>query len=187
MSKRRNLIPIFFESIYGVLTPSKTAQADKSHQAYKSFRAKARAQRGLLEKTADAITGFFGSISFAIIHVLWFALWIAANLGYIPTIQPFDPYPFGLLTTIVSLEAIFLSVFVLISQNRESQITDLRQEVDFHINMQAEQEVTKLIGMIEEIHQHFGLAKTKDKELQELKKKIDTDKLAEEIQQEEKA
>ena len=185
MWKRRNIIPVFFEAIYGALTPEKTAQADKTFQAFKSFRAKARAQRTLVERAADAITGFFGSIPFAILHVFWFVFWILANNGYFPGITVFDPFPYGLLTMVVSLEAIFLSVFVLISQNRESQITDLRSEIDFHVNMQAEQEVTKMLHMVEEIYEHLGLSKKKDKELEAMKQPIDPDKIAEEIKKEE--
>ncbi len=185
MPKRRNIIQIFFEAIYGVIGPERTEVADKSNQAYKSFRVKARAQRTMVERAADTITTFFGSITFAVLHIFWFVFWILANNGFFPGIPVFDPFPFGLLTMIVSLEAIFLSVFVLISQNRESQITDLRSEIDFHVNMQAEQEVTKMLHMVEEIYDHLGLAKKKDKELEAMKKPIDPDKIAEEIKKEE--
>lgn len=186
MWKRYNVIPAFFEAVYGALTPTKNEQADKSYQAYRSFRAKARANRGPMERLADAITAFFGSISFAVLHIVWFTAWILINTGQVDQLVAFDPYPFGLLTMIVSLEAIFLSVFVLISQNRESQITDMRSEIDFHINMQAEQEVTKLIHMVGEIYDHLGLAKKPDKELEEMKKSLDPDKIADEIEKEDK-
>ncbi len=182
--KQRSIIKIFFESLYGALTPDKSEQAEKTAQAYRSFRAKAQSQRKPIEVAADSITAFFGSIAFAMLHIIWFIVWIVINTGLIPNILPFDPFPFGLLTMIVSLEAIFLSVFVLISQNRESQISDLRQELDFQINTHAEQEVTKLIKMVEQVHEHLGIKTKNDKELTEMRKRLDTDKLEEEIKEE---
>lgn len=184
--KKRNIALTFLESIYGALTPEKTEQASKVQQQYQSFRAKARSQRNMLEQMADSITAFFGSISFAILHIFWFAAWIYINTGQAPWLAPFDPFPFGLLTMIVSLEAIFLSVFVLISQNRETQITDLRQEIDFHINKQSEEEVTKLLEMVHDIYVHLGLEKKPDIEIEKMKKKIDQDRIEEEIRNEEK-
>lgn len=187
MKKNRiTVIHSFLESLYGMLSPERVAQADQHREQYQTFRAKARSQRSPLEKAADSITGFFGSITFALLHIVWFAVWILINTGNIPSIAAFDPYPFGLLTMVVSLEAIFLSVFVLISQNRETQISELRAELDFHINKQAEQEVTHIMGMVREIHDHLGLnkGKKKDKELDELAKELDSDKLAEELKKE---
>lgn len=185
--KNRNIVAIFFESVYGALTPDRTAQASQNQQVYRSFRAKALSQRTLLERMSDSITAFFGSVTFALIHIIWFGWWILANLGYIGNLaEPFDPYPFGLLTMIVSLEAIFLSVFVLISQNRESQISDLREEVDFQINMNAEREITKMIGLVHEIHEHLGLAKAHDHELEQMKRELDPEKIEQEIVEESK-
>ncbi len=185
MPKRQKSIQQFFEVIYGALSPERTKTVEKSQQVYKSFRAKVNSQRGPIEVLADEITAGFGSITFALFHIVWYVVWILINTGRIDWLPIFDPYPFGLLTTMVSLEAIFLSIFVLISQNRESQITDLRSEIDFHVNMQAEQEVTKMLHMVEEIHNHLGIPKIRDKELEAMKKPIDPDKLAEEIKQEE--
>lgn len=186
MKEKRNIIVSFFESVYGVIDPEKKEQAQKSHQAYRSFRAKFQSQRRPIETAADNITAFFGSISFAVLHIFWFTAWILINTGKISGLEPFDPYPFGLLTMIVSLEAIFLSVFVLVSQNRSEQVSDLRQEIDFQINTQAEQEITKLIYMIHDIHQHLGLSHKNDKELKQMMKKIDPEELATLIQDEEK-
>jgi uncharacterized membrane protein len=87
------------------------------------------------QRVADAITSFSGSIPFVILHLAWFALWIGVNtIGG----RPFDPFPFGLLTLIVSLEAIFLSTFVLISQNRQSGRSDERAMQDFETNIYSE-------------------------------------------------
>lgn len=187
MKKSRTaVVHSFIESLYGILTPERAAQTEQRRQQYKTFRAKAKSQRSVLERIADGITAFSGSISFAVLHVVWFAIWIWINNGHVASIPPFDPFPYGLLTMIVSLEAIFLSVFVLISQNRDTQISDLRAELDFHINKQAEQEVTKIITMVHEIHEHLGLqkGKGKDKELEKMVKALDADKLAEQIKKE---
>jgi uncharacterized membrane protein len=86
------------------------------------------------ERVADLITKFSGSMQFVYLHILWFTLWIVLNV----TILRFDPFPFGLLTLIVSLEAIFLSTFVLLSQNREAARQDLRSEIDFETNVLSE-------------------------------------------------
>jgi uncharacterized membrane protein len=187
MSKKRNIIITFLESVYGALTPNSSQEAQKSQQAYQSFRAKALSQRSAVERVADNTTAFFGSISFAFLHVIWFGAWVMINLGYIEGLEPFDPYPFGLLTMLVSLEAIFLSTFVLISQNRESQISTLREEVDFQINMHAEQEITKVMEIVHDIHDHLGLSKQKDRELEAMKEPLDPLKLEQEIKAEEKS
>jgi uncharacterized membrane protein len=86
------------------------------------------------DRVADKITVFSGSMQFVYVHIVWFTAWIVLNV----TIVRFDPYPFGLLTLIVSLEAIFLSTFVLLSQNRESARSDMRSEIDFETNVLSE-------------------------------------------------
>jgi uncharacterized membrane protein len=93
-----------------------------------------RQRRRLQDRIADRITSFAGSMAFVYLHVAWFAVWIVMNV----TGWRFDPFPFGLLTLIVSLEAIFLSTFVMISQNRESANSDLRAEIDFETNARSE-------------------------------------------------
>jgi uncharacterized membrane protein len=94
-----------------------------------------RLRRRTQDQIADRITRFAGSMLFVYVHVFWFAAWIMVN-EFTP--KAFDPFPFGLLTMIVSLEAIFLSTFVMISQNRESQRAELRAELDFETNVRAE-------------------------------------------------
>lgn len=96
----------------------------------------------LQDKMADKITKFSGSMSFIYLHILIFTSWIAYNLG--SHTNGFDPFPFGLLTLIVSLEAIFLSTFVMLSQNRQSKQADLRAELDYEINVKAEQEISEI-------------------------------------------
>jgi uncharacterized membrane protein len=89
-------------------------------------------------RVADAISGFAGSVPFIYIHILWFTLWVAINVGALGRTREFDPFPFGLLTLIVSLEAIFLSTFILITQNRQEAKSELRAEFDFRNNVRGE-------------------------------------------------
>lgn len=106
----------------------------------------------LQDRVADQITAFAGSMAFVYIHLVWFAVWCIGNLVW----WRFDPFPFGLLTLIVSLEAIFLSTFVLLSQNRESARSDLRAESDFETNVLSEvwlEAVAEKLGVdVKQVH-----------------------------------
>jgi uncharacterized membrane protein len=90
------------------------------------------------DRVADKITDFAGSLKFVYIHSVWFGVWILVNIGAIGAAAVFDKFPFGLLTMIVSLEAIFLSTFVMVSQNRQAQRADVRSQLDFETNLRAE-------------------------------------------------
>lgn len=94
--------------------------------------------RRMQDHTADGITAFAGSMRFVYIHLIWFGIWIALNVGLAGVDHEFDKYPFGLLTMIVSLEAIFLATFVMISQNRQAARSDLRSQLDFENNIRGE-------------------------------------------------
>lgn len=102
---------------------------------------------------ADAITQFAGSMTFVYLHVVWFGFWVLLNTGliHLPRISEFDSFPFPLLTTIVSLEAIFLSTFVLISQNRLAAASEKRAELDLQVNLLAEQKAAKVLEMLDQI------------------------------------
>jgi CRP/FNR family cyclic AMP-dependent transcriptional regulator len=97
----------------------------------------------MIERAADWIAWFSGSMAFLTMNTAWFIAWIVVN-SFDVGIQQFDPYPFGLLTMIVSLEAIFLSIFVLISQNRQAQKDRVRSNIDYEVNVKAEMEVAFL-------------------------------------------
>ncbi len=133
----------------------------------RSFKAQADARRTKAEIFADWLTGFFGTVTFLIINAIWFSVWILHNIGMIPILEPFDPFPFGLLTMVVSLEAIFLAIIVLISQNREAKIADLREEIDLQINVIAEEEVTYIVKMLNAIMKKQGITPIQDNELKE--------------------
>lgn len=139
----------------------------------KSLKAKYMAERTFLEKLADWMTDMFGSIPFLTLNVLWFAAWIIINQGSFPSVKPFDPFPYGLLTMIVSLEAIVLSTFVLISQNRMSKIESLREELDLHVDVITESELTKVMKLNTMLLQKIGIDLSKDKELEKMLKPLD--------------
>jgi uncharacterized membrane protein len=90
------------------------------------------------DRIADRITAFAGSLNFVYIHSVWFGIWILLNVGILGAALEFDKFPFGLLTMIVSLEAIFLSTFVMVSQNRQAERSDIRSQLDFETNLRAE-------------------------------------------------
>ena len=148
-----------------------------SRQIITSLKAKTDARRSIPEKIADSTTNAFGSIPFLVINITLFSLWIIINLNLIPGITPFDPFPFGLLTMIVSLEAIVLSIFVLISQNRASTIDDLRSEIDLQIDLITEQELTKLMHMVALMAEKNGIDLSQDKELTEMLKPLPREKI----------
>jgi len=133
-----------------------------------SFEANANKDRSLTEKLADLMTSRLGSLEFLVLNLVWFLSWILVNTGNVPGIPVFDPYPFGLLTTIVSLEAILLAIIVLISQNRAAKIDDLRDEIDLHINTIAEEEITKTIELLVLLLQKNGIDVSKDLELKQM-------------------
>lgn len=137
-----------------------------------------RRERTLQDKVADLITSFSGSMLFVYLHAVWFGIWILVNLGATP-FKKFDPFPFGLLTMIVSLEAIFLSTFLLISQNRMSEMTDKRADLDLQINLLAEYEITRLLNIADAIANHLGLEEGDDPEVEDLKNNVSPEKMME--------
>lgn len=139
-----------------------------SRHILRSLKSKADARRKPTECFADGITKIFGSVVFLVINAFWFLGWIIINTNVIPGIAPFDPFPFGLLTMIVSLQAIFLSIFVLISQNRAGKVADLREEIDLQVDIITEQEITKILQMLTLLFEKHGISTAGDKELQSM-------------------
>ena len=144
------------------------------------LRQSADAHRTTQERLADAITQFSGRMSFVYFHVIWFGIWIVVNLGVFGN-QPFDPFPFGLLTMIVSLEAIFLATFVLISQNRLSAEAERRADLDLQIDLLAEYELTRILRMLDAIQHKMGIENDSDKELTDLEKRVHPEDVLAEI------
>lgn len=102
-------------------------------------------------KLAEVISAFAGSMLFAYLHVVWFGFWIAANNGYLPNVVPFDPFPYGLLTMIVSLEAIFLATFIMVNQNRQAMVDTYREFEEEQEQKEEEQEQEELEEEVEDI------------------------------------
>jgi uncharacterized membrane protein len=144
------------------------------------YRQAAERKKSPQERLADTLTGFSGSMLFVYLHVFWFGLWIVLNMGGFG-LKPFDPFPFGLLTLIVSLEAIFLSTFVLISQNRANAVADKRADLDLQIDLFSEHEITRLLILMDAIAEHLGVETGKPPELAELKQEVGLEQVLEEI------
>jgi uncharacterized membrane protein len=135
------------------------------------------------ERIADFFTAFSGNMKFVYLHSVWFIVWVAWNIGMIPGLAPFDPFPFGLLTMIVSLEAIFLSTFVLISQNREQKINEIRDEIDTQINLYQEQEITQVLRIVHRIEKHLGLKDEDEKSVKMMEMFVNPDNLFRQIEE----
>ena len=140
----------------------------------------ARQQRTATDRLAEKIANFCGSMTFVWVHVVWFGGWILLNV--IPGIPHVDSFPFTFLTLIVSLEAIFLSTFILISQNLDSRISERRSHLDLQLNLLSEQENTKMIVMLHAIAAKVGADLTQDPHLQALSEETEPERLIEQIE-----
>jgi len=145
----------------------------KSRQIIRSFEAKALRRRSPASKIADYLTSYFGSIGFLISNIILFVAWVLINMGKVPGIAIFDPYPYVLLITFVSLEAIILTTIVLMSQNRQSQIGTLRDELQLQVELITEKEISKVLQLLKKILKEHGVEYT-DIELEEMLKEVDT-------------
>jgi uncharacterized membrane protein len=141
----------------------------------------AKANRTRANRMADVIASFCGRIAFVWVHVVWFGVWVLANA--LPRIRHFDPYPFTFLTFVASLEAIFLSTFILISQNHETRLSERRSHLDLQVNLLTEQENTKMLRMLESIAEKVGANTDDDPSLQVLDQATNPEKLVEQIEQ----
>ncbi|MEA2604512.1 MAG: hypothetical protein QOF89_5504 [Acidobacteriota bacterium] len=139
-------------------------------------------QRSLGERVSDAFTRVMGSMSFVAIHLVLFAVWCVVNLGLTP-LRPFDPFPFGILTLIVSAEGVLLAIFVLVSQNRMSRQANQRAHLNLQINLLAEQESTKLLQKVQSLLDHFGIEPTAvDQVVERLSQETHVETLVNELQ-----
>jgi uncharacterized membrane protein len=148
-------------------------------EAMRKLEMLAKAQRGFADRMAEFVATFCGSISFVWIHAVIFALWIVWNV--VPAFTHFDPYPFTFLTLCVSLEAIFLSSFILIAQNYEMRVSERRNQLDLQINLLAEQENTKMLQLLERIAKHVGAVTEDDPEIRALEQATRPETLARQI------
>jgi uncharacterized membrane protein len=162
--------------------PGLTSVLEQNIQALKQRRAREEAEAPLQERLAGAITRFTGSMRFVYLHLLLFGGWIVVNLGAVPGIPRFDP-SFVILAMIASVEAIFLSTFVLISQNRMTATADKRAELDLQITLLSEHEVTKLVALASAIAERMGIRTEVDHEVGELKQDVAPEVVLDEIEQ----
>jgi uncharacterized membrane protein len=140
-------------------------------------------ERRLSDRIADGIATFAGTVVFVVLHLVWFGLWAAVNMGVVRLVPAFDPYPFQLLCMLVSLEGVLLSTFVLIKQNRMSNRADRRAHLDLQVNLLTEKEVTKVIQLLEGISARLGIADQVDGETRELGEVTAVADLARELDQ----
>jgi uncharacterized membrane protein len=141
-------------------------------------------QKGLQDRIADSVTRFTGSMRFVYIHVVIFGLWIVINLGWLP-LPRFDP-SFVVLAMVASVEAIFLSTFVLITQNRMQALADRRADLDLQISLLAEHEITRLIWLVTVMARRLGIAESHEPELVELAKDVAPERVLDELEQNER-
>jgi uncharacterized membrane protein len=145
------------------------------------LRTKAEHERNLQDRIADIITSFSGRMIFAYVHIVWFVVWILLNTGWFG-LRAFDPFPYGLLTMIVSLEAIFLSTFVLISQNRQAQESERRADLDLHIGLLTEHELTRVLQMLDAIQAKLDIVDHENSDLADLEMETKPEDVLAEIQ-----
>jgi uncharacterized membrane protein len=158
---------------------------ERNIRALVAHRQEEQVNRNRQERIADAVTAFTGSMRFVYIHLLMFGLWILINLGWLPIIPKFDP-SFVVLAMVASVEAIFLSTFVLISQNRMAALADKRADLDLQVSLLAEHEVTRLITLVAAMAERMGIDQARDPELTELARDVKPEKVIETMEAEER-
>jgi uncharacterized membrane protein len=138
--------------------------------------------RNIVERIGDAIGTFAGSMKFVLLHILIFTAWFIINSRIIPGLKPFDPYPFILLSMVVSVESVLLATFVLMKQNREAKHAEQRQQLTLQVDLLAEQEATKTLQMLRRICERLGIEDAaQDHETQVLSEDTAVDQLADEL------
>jgi uncharacterized membrane protein len=147
-----------------------------------TIKAAAQQREHPTQRVADFFTRFSGSMGFIYFHSVWFLVWMVWNLNRIPGLRAFDPFPFGLLTMIVSLEAIFLSTFVLISQNREQRLSTVRDELQTQIALYQEQELTQVLRIVHRMEKHLGLMEQDERLVRAMEHFVDADDLFRQIE-----
>ena len=139
--------------------------------ALRRRRAEEEAKAKFEERLASAITRFTGSLIFVYVHAAIYGFWIVANLGWIQVVRPWDP-TFVILAMIASVEAILLSTFILITQNRMASAADRRAELDLQVSLLAEAEITKLVELVSMIAERMDLSTAEQHEIEEMKQRV---------------
>jgi uncharacterized membrane protein len=159
--------------------PGLTPVVERNIAALLSHRSREDRRKPAADRIADRITRFSGSMAFVYLHLALFGGWIIVNLGWLP-LKPFDP-SFVILAMAASVEAIFLSTFVLISQNRMAALADQRADLDLHISLLAEHEITRLLKLLMAVANQVGLDIANDPELAELTRDVSPEAVLERL------
>jgi uncharacterized membrane protein len=139
--------------------------------ALREDRQAAERRRTLSERFADTVTGFAGSMYAVFFHLVLYGGWLVYNSGLLP-VEPFDPYPFVMLAMTASVEAIFLTTFVLISQNRNALMEERREDLGLHVNLLTEHEITRLAQLVDLMANRLGVHEHEKPELQDIKQEV---------------
>ncbi len=158
------------------------AQSTQSIKAVSALEHEALARRTAAETFSDFVVSQGGRPWVIALHTVWFGAWIFWNSGRLPGVRAFDPFPYLGLTTIVSLEAIFLSLFILASQNRATRRADERAHLDLQINLTAEREATKMLRLLQALCAYHGLAEATDAEVDEMLRETEPASIARELE-----
>ncbi|MFL5555440.1 MAG: DUF1003 domain-containing protein [Gemmatimonadaceae bacterium] len=150
------------------------------NKAFRAIKAQHASNRSRMEVLADRMIGFASSTPFLVVHAIIFVVWIYWNLPF-SGLPKFDTYPFGMLTTIVSLEAIFLSIFVLMTQSREARIGELREELTLQVNLRMEEEITKTLHLVAGLYSRLNLALADDPELRAMLEPLDPNRIEQDL------
>lgn len=152
--------------------PDRRKRRYVANLAFGAIKAQQAAHRTPLERFVDRLNEIASSSGFLVAHLVWFTIWILWNSGALG-LRKFDPYPFGFMTMVVSLEAIFLSIFVLMAQQRESAIAELREELGLQVSLRVEQEVTKTLQLVAGLYTRLGHRVSDDPELHHMLQPLD--------------
>jgi uncharacterized membrane protein len=160
------------------LRADRASAVEENVQAIKHWERAILLARSKAEQVSDWIACTAGSGPVLVLHVIWFGAWLTVNAGVVPGIRSFDPFPFPFLTMTVSLEAIFLALFVLASQNRLARQADKRSHLDLQVDLLAEREMTAVLQLLQDIARHLDVRTTVTPEqLRDLMKKTDLRRL----------
>lgn len=176
--------PSMVTTLHGTPLPAgvdrRSRRSSRMHSAFAAIKAQHAGEQTPMQGFADWLTGVASSTGFFFFHVVGFAVWLTWNSNISP-LPKFDPFPYGFLTMVVSLEAIFLSIFVLMSQGRESKIGELREELTLQVNLKIEEEVTKTLHLVAGLYTRMGHTISEDPELREMLQPLDPAKMEREV------
>ena len=152
-------------------------------EAVRQLEEAAKEERTASDRVAEVIAKFCGSMTFVWVHVAWFGMWVLINV--MPGLPHIDPFPFTFLTLVVSLEAIFLSTFILISQNHDTKISERRNHLDLQINLLSEQENTQMLTMLRAIAEKVGADLSQDEQVRAMSEETKPQQLVKQIKERE--